>query len=471
MVFINCKREHPLIIFYKVIKAVPILIFPLVFILFPELTAAWEVLHFYRFYVFILLPILIWAVIYRYCEKLNVFSNSLRIKKGIFFKRDLKISSYAVSAVTVGKTPITALFKCKRLTVFPATASFPIKPSLILPDKVADSIAQQITKAALKNCNKVHSFSSAKIKVMSAMDSNWSGGLLILIPFFNNAGKIVGESITNEIYVTFTDKASELLPMFDPVVAVITTLIFLGWLIQYINLIIKNSRFSLGKSSEAIFTLSGLISRRHRIIPFDNISGIEYKNTLVSMLFNLQSVRVVSKGARKETSGEFLIMPAETKAMCNKITDCIFDKPKVVGKKVTPRTYDRGRYCTIPICIFLGLFVLGLKLGAGETLISQIIFLLSALTLWWLTVRFVASKKAFIRLDSDSISICSSKCFSVYRQRIFRSEVEEAVITSNPIQQYVGICNVYIRAKGSKRGIRCYHLPTNEVRAIVERLL
>lgn len=133
------------------------------------------------------------------------------------------------------------------------------------------------------------------------------------------------------------------------------------------------------------------------------------------------------------------------------MTDCIFEKPSVKGKEIAPKNEDKSRYCTIPLITAVIFLLMSFEFKTGQAIIARIMLFGCVLSLWWLTVRFIASKKAFVRLDSDSITVCAPKYFSIYRQRIFRNKIEQFKITANPIQQYAGICNVSIRAKGIKK--------------------
>ena len=463
----SITREHPSVILLKHPIVLFLLILPIAAALVPGWSSALPFKTAWQAHA-AAVAVMTYVAVIRREERIFFCNDTMRIKRGIVTREEVHLPADAVTCVTVEKSPLYAIFGARKVTI--SDGSLGGIRSMVLPKKEGRRVCTMLTGECNAHFEERFTFCEGKNIVMSAISSNATSGILFFIPVWRGISRIIGENLSENIYEKLGRQWVRLMPLFDPIAAIVAGVVLLGWIINFIVTTAQNFKFCLFGADKCIVVCSGFLTKRRKCIKKDKISALEHKKTFFSMLFGLESVSAFVQGSRGKRGGKFNLVPAATSKYAQNAVNKVFGKHGYCAATIVPKRQHRRRYAAVPLTFLTVGLLLFIKSGAGKTLLSQLILFCLLITVWWLLVKISASRHAHFKVFCDSVSICGSVGFSICRQHILREKIEKVRISQTPFQRTAGLCTLYVRSKGAKRGITCAHISYEKAVAACRRL-
>ena len=453
----SSQRPHPVYILYDAKRWLPLLLIPVMRILFSPLDALNILVASLRDVGITLL--LVGISFLRWFNTEYCFHQGLWMKQGIFFKRVMRVRDDDAASIEQECSPLMWLTRSRRIRINTAGLRSRADATLYLGVKRAARLMYRSSGSGQYYARPI------LVSIMAASSSNAAIGLLTIAPTFRQASRIAGERLTNDVY----NLAGRLLQWgLPPFLEGIANILVLGWAYSFIRSLFRYGRFKAERRGENIHLVSGILTQRDVQIDFHKITALEFRQTLFMRLFRLHTATVNAAGYGREKGTRPVIIPAaHLKEMCAALDRLLPDYP-LCESRLRPMRRSLSRYILPPFWVVVASVAI---ISLFTQITTMVALAVIGFGVWWFIIRLLAYFSAGFGVSRDAITMRYSRGLALYEVHIPIEVADCAVITQSPWQVRSGSCTVEIRCYGEKRRRhKVLALPYLQARALVEKL-
>lgn len=412
-----------------------------------------------------LAAVLVPAVISRQCMNWNYNGKAVSLSRGVFFKKETVLYSKNIYSASIIKTPFLSLFRSVRLEMCSGDSGKKAEITLFLSPDDANALVMSVMRPSKALDTLIPN--TAPFLLTSASRANFAVGLTSLMTFLLSLG---GKS--HGIYSCFSKSIGNALPYLPDIFVSLTALFLIGWAVHFLKICFLDARQVTTVSDNNIITVKGLISTRLTCIRKDSISCCEVKSTFLTSIANQCMINLFFTEHRKSCGLQAL-------TACPKRDSNIICQGLTFSAKKPDLSIGIGEHAGLIwwfpyACGALAALFLQIHLLITDIYYySGYLFILSVflvLLIWKCAVGISGSAKAHISLSGQYVSISSVHNFSFCSQRIFAGHIAEFRVTQTIFQRNRKLCTAFVRAEGSRHGLKCRNLPCSPVIMLMERI-
>ncbi|MDR1565650.1 MAG: PH domain-containing protein [Oscillospiraceae bacterium] len=467
-------RESPFKILTRTWKTLLIILVPLISRIFLAPANTMTIIVSAGFNLLFLILLFVHYVLVWRNTGIGVESGTIDAERGYWFSRSKHMSVDEMVSLETEKTVFTALLGAFRVHIRSAAHSKKPDETFFINRKKLKALRKSFGFHFETSESIRFKASNKSTLIMALSGSNAAAGLLISIPFLRTIGSIVGRDTTGEVYAFLSERIQEILPFLDAATLMAATAFFLGWLVNFVDVVFRYSNFYSWRDSKYLFTRAGLLAQRSMQLAVDKIHVIDIRETLIMHIFGLSSVYLLAEGYEKHREQKIPLIPASTIKEQNRVLFQFFPYHSRSVANIHPSSRDRLKYVYPGIiaaaAAAFGGIVLTRILPVWARPISVLTALIMVFALWYIIIASMTSRRAGLKICSDCLIICGMRGLTMHTQKIPRGKLEAISITQNPFQQMKGLCNIQLCARGIRPKIICRHLPFEQVREAIRRV-
>ena len=370
---------------------------------------------------------------------------SLFYQKGLFFRRLFRIPFRYFDSITVRQTLLPSLFGAAHLALDTPAGT----------RRRADVGLTLSRKALWRTVNTVYPFTgkqflyqagTGRILLMSAFWSNPGTGLLLLAPFVQRIGSILGEEIQQRLYSTVDISLQLEAWGIPPASAALAYILLAGWAIALVVQLFRYAHFRLDQEEDLLMIRRGLIYPHLRIFRSSRICALSIRQTLLMRLFRLSSGYVHNIGSGKDKGDRSMLVAASSRDNLYRLLRSVAPWfPPSFAEPIRPNRRSLKSYLLIPFCCAAGFFIVLLFpyiLGAYSQLFSFSAVFAAPFFLWWGALRWVAWKTSGLCFQDHVWVIRSYRRLTLYTTVIPQDRIQMVSLTQNPFQKRSHRCNL-----------------------------
>lgn len=398
--------------------------------------------------------------------RLYVSDNYIRYTKGLFFRIEATIPKSKISSLFLEKKPLLWFIKGAVLR-FDTEAGRPSKNDFEMTVHIRDiNLLAKLLPFKGHNYKHYHA-PTLKIIIMALANTSTTTGLLIAAPIVNNAGKLLGRSLS-DIWVTISSVSSALEFIIPPIASTISIIILVGFMVSFLATVFKCVPFDLYIKGDLITSVSGLISKRRTSFKREAVNNLIIIKSPIMRLLRHSTVKVNVAGYGKRKGEIAVFIPAANRSeLAGLIEDFL---PSMVTKPVELRPPSRSlrRFLTLPLILFLIVPVASIVLSKYFANFKDFVEFLAFVALIMLGVFWDIRLKKYVQggiAFGQHIAVLSSKKFSIVELRCKFEKVGIIRITQTPFDRSRDLCKIKLTIRSeSADSISVAHLDHSQLK-------
>ena len=388
-------------------------------------------------------------------KRYKVFPDRTYIQKGIFFRSRFNIPYDRLQSVIIQSSPFTALFSAVKVQLnTPATRAKKGDADFYLSKTNAKRLIDEIYDD-IGYIRRHYRARNSKIFFMAAIWSNPVSGLLLLSPFINNVGKVVGDELQNELIESFDLSKYLVYIGIPPTAAFITYILIFSYAVSVCADFVRNAGFTCTSFENGIVIKRGIIKRTLFFTNQTKINAVTLSQSIFMMPFSLYSAYIYTVGSGKTKGDKSLLIAAEKKNSVKHLlfllfTDFHLDFPFTI--KPVRRAF--GAYIRLPFCLLTADIVLCsvlLKLRYFSNITAAFLFFSIPTLIVWCFFRANAFSKSALSLNDRFVYLRSYRRVTLKSTIIPVNKIQLCVKRVNLFQRRTKTCNIKIYIYGEKR--------------------
>lgn len=450
---------HPYAVWERLYRFAPLLIIPVAQqLLAARPTGLWQRIWDLREEVLVAAGLIAWAIVSVRVTRWHAGGNIFYLRRGLLFRQRKEIPFDRVDALLAQRAVFSGLFGAAHVSLdTPAGHQRRTDISLTLFYSKLRHVMDGLFDRSKQHV--VYRAGTRNILLMAASWSNPATGLLILAPFVQQAGRILGEEIPARLYDTLGTAAAQASAQtaalgIPPIAAAAAYILAAGWAVALLVQTFRYSDFSLSRSGSLALVQRGLISRNFRLIRLDRVGAVSLRQTLLMRLFGLYSGYVHCVGSGKEKGDRSLLTAACRLSRQQRLIGCLTALPVTHADEVLrPPRWAKWSFLWPPLtcCGVLSLLVLFGSLWGGFGRLAALVALLGLIpSLWWLSVRRLQFWNTGVSLPHASsrhkaaVVVSGGKRLTMWTVSIPIARIQQVSLRQNPLQRRRGTCNVRV---------------------------
>ncbi len=394
----------------------------------------------------------------------------ISVSKGKIYSRQDAISYDDISSFSVNQTLFLKLFGACTVTIgtnAEALSRAQDDISLTLRKSDADRLYARVKKSRAKSLR--YSVTPNKIRLIlySFISSSTLSGTVVILAFLYETSRMFDREVEAQLIMdTLSDVVNRISVYVSPVVAGVSVVIAIGWLVSFMTNIFNFWDFSLTRCSDSLYIKSGLIERNRHILSLDKINCVDLRQNLISKILRISSLHCDCAGygetGRAETS---VVMPIATEREINSTvaeifpsipSESVYHKPKLVLKP-TYQSYWMFYYAPIILAILplTAFFVLFAIFPSWRSVIRVGLIVAEVPAIWLTIVKTLAIFKTGIAVNGDYVTMRYSKFYTFHTTVVPKDRIVKVMIKQTYLQNLTGNCSavIYTASSGTSKHV------------------
>lgn len=453
------KRNHPVFVLEGIYKFIPLLIFPLFRGFFSALRGG-----FYEWFggawvdisvvlVIVTLAILRW--------KLTTYAfdgENVKIKGGLVKYREKSVPIDKICSVTCETPWFFRPFSATRIRIDTMAGTERMADiSLILSTSTALDITSVISRKINANKTAMRKTFSPRflyIMIVSAFLSDSFAGAGFAATLVSRAGALVGEELENRVIDTLGDIARLVSFGIPPTLSVIAIVILSGWLVGFVQNLIRHQGLTLCRNNNTLVVKGGKITPRTTMIRVSDINFINIKQGLFTKILGVYTVFGHCVGVGKKKEDITTITPAGNRKEIDDSFSILFPEFERGKISLRPNFFALFRFVADPLWFCIGVpattWILTRCVPNWNELLFFVGFMACILAYWWLLIRIVDFATSGIGANAKSVTIKYSRFLQFITAVIPWDKIASVKLRQSPFQRLDGKCDVFVYTKGEK---------------------
>ncbi|MGN0666728.1 MAG: PH domain-containing protein [Huintestinicola sp.] len=335
-----------------------------------------------------------------------------------------------------------------------------------------------------KGFNYAYRVSKRTLVVFSFLFSSALSGTLLLGTFFTQSGKIIGDTLENQLMaavIDVTDTVARLVKGIPPTGITISLIIGAGFLISFAANLLRHINFTVERHGGFIIITSGLFVKRMYFITGNHINYADMRQNLLMKLFGVTSVHISCTGYGKQKNELPVFVPiCGLKSLYGKQSG---DRPANVMEMllpgfhlsegfISPAISYIGRFIGPPALLVFAVILLGFTAAVFFHEWYRLIFFLTVLaeipSVWLLFVK--AGSYCTNGMNIVKGNVCIKYCtgYQFHTVTVPLERVSQIAVARTPFQRMNRSCDVIVYTNSEYTGShRVRGLPIDEVEELL----
>ena len=425
----------------------------------------------------VIILIFIFAYARWYNVKYSFNSSSVTIKNGIYLKNTYSIFYTNISAYTVEKNFFLNLINANKLRIDTNTGSK--KKSdifLTIKNNSADKFIKTFNDFNISHDLKsTYSPKKSYLFIFSLLFSNTLSGAILIATLIYQSGQYIGRELESRVMFTVDEITKKLSLDLPPAAIYLSLFIICGWVLSFILNMLRYWKFSASRKGSNLKVISGFIIKRIHNISTPKINYVDFRQSLLTMLFRVSSVHIHCTGYGKIKRELAVLIPITTKHQVINSLRMLLPEFKPSNPSVVPGPHQMQRFILFPVIYILATPLIALILmrifPSWIEMIIFIAFVFEIPFIWGLIVKIVANYSTGIGKKDDFVIIKYNRLYSFHQLIIPQSKICSVKISQTPFQKTTNDCTVifYTHAEHTKKH-KVYNLRLRSVRDFLKSL-
>ncbi len=297
------------------------------------------------------------------------------------------------------------------------------------------------------------------IAILSFISSNSLAGVLFVSTLISGAGKLLGEWFEEMLMDQITTLLRILAFGIPPAAAGLAFLILGGWLVSFLQNLIRHLRFSVTRQGEQLQIQSGLITRREYRVMIQRINLIELRQSLITKIFGFYSAFIHANGYGKRKDELSVLMPSCEKEDLSLNIQLLLPEIPFCTPTVRPKLKYLSRFLMPPLCWIGGVaaaWALAVRFfGSYSDLIHYIGVMMEIPCVWYLLVRIVSFFHTGVGEREDAYTFRYTYGYRIKTVAVPKKRIVKVSVRRDPFQIMTGCCKLVILtySEGLKRHV------------------
>ena len=415
----------------------------------------------------VMLGIALFAAVLKLKRIKIIISGDVRVEKGLIFKVKYTIPQTVSRVYMLESDPFSRLFGIYRLKIY-TEAGTRRRPDERLPisKKTATNLYQELKVEG----QAVKSNTLGNV-IMSAALSSSMAGFLIAAPLVKSVASLLGNGLTavlsriksQNVGIEELEVLSKALPL----------LIFVGYIVSFAVILLRNSGFSSVKSGNRIMLDSGRLPHRTAFLEVTSVNSVKTVTAPLMRLANKCAVKFSACGFGRAKGEIGLLLPCVRTTIADGLTRWLlpqFEQTEALAKP------DRR---AIKRCVFLLLaFMISAVISATvayrmvpklRSVIITFALLIFVVILLWLTARLTVLCKGELSVKGKHYSITGGYGFGTVKLQCSKKNIESITVRRTPFDYRYQHCTVILRTSyKSSDSVKLKYLDYGKVCELLE---
>lgn len=379
----------------------------------------------------------------------------ISIKSYIFIRKYFTLPYDKIQTVVIKKDILSTLFGAVKISADTAAGSGKRYDAAgYFSGKKAKSMLEIISRDNEEK--NIYSSNILNIILMSVLRSNPITGLLFIIPFIYQTGKIIGREMTEKIVIDSLDIRKNFFDLyFSPAASLIIAVIVMGWALSVLVFFLRYARFNSCRIGDFIKVSRGIFNKNIIFTKLSGMAAITIDRTLLMSILGICSsgFSVIGSGKIKGDKS-ILTAPEKEETMRGNIyllTDINIDEIKSLYTE--QKTLWSYIYLPVVLIILSTAIILSDYTIGKSVEILPVAILCILLLIWWLLFRIFAHKNSHIGICKNSLAICCYKRLTLKKYIIPFDKIQCIKITQNLLQRRKGNCHIKVYMYSERKSI------------------
>ncbi len=388
-------------------------------------------------------------------KRYRIFPERTYIRKGIFFRSRFNIPYDRLQSVIIQSSPFTALFSAVKVQLnTPATKAKKGDADFYLSKTNAKQLIGEIYDD-IGFIRRHYRAGNAKIFFMAAIWSNPVSGLLIISPFINNTGKVVGEELQNQLIESFDLSKYLVYIGVPPTAAFIAYILIFCYAVSVCADFVRNANFTCTSYQNGLVIKRGIIKHTLFFTNRTKLNAITLNQSIFMMPFRLHSAYIYTVGSGKAKGDRSLLIAAEKKNSVKHLLSLLFEDLDLnFPFTIKPVRKALGAYLRLPVFLLtveMALCLSLLKLNIFRSITAAFMFFSVPTLIVWCFFRANAFSKSALSLNDRYVYLRSYRRITLKSTIIPIGKIQLCVKRVNFFQSRTKTCNIKIYIYGEKR--------------------
>lgn len=465
-------KPHPFTFYTYLSRFLYLLIIPLLQRLLIQPESIWEQIGITVMNTLFILFI-VWFAVLKY-RSIYYHQNPamLSFRNGLFTKRSFRIPAEHVSAVYLHANPLYRMFGAVKVYITTNALADRRNITFITSRVQGHKIMSKLTNARQKQT--IYKGSFYKIVFMALTWSNVVTGLLILAPFINRIGTVLGEEYSDKIYEQMD--LTEYFVRFGlpPALASIAGLLIASYIISVIIQVMRFGRFKVISQGSKIIIPKGIGIKSRFMTDIEKINAVSVKQSILMIIFRIYTLTIHTLSSSRLKGDNNLLIPVTNIKGVKDILQNIDSVNETYSHTVKPQKKRAKNFLFLPVFSFISVILLAVFMYSSPILddfVDLFLLFFVSLTLIWICFRFIAYRKTCVSLGEKTICIKSYSKLTILRTIIPIEDTESVVLQRSIPQRLTGTCHLTFTIRSSvKRKFTARHLDIKEAKALLKHM-
>ena len=339
--------------------------------------------------------------------------------------------------------------------------------SLTLRRSDADRLYARVKNSRAKSLRYSVTPNKIRLVLYSFLSSSTLSGTVVLLAFLYETSRMFDREVEAQLILdTLSDVVNRVAVYVPPVVAGVSVVIIIGWVVSFVTNIFYFWGYSLTRCSDSLYIKSGLIERNRHILALDRINSVDLRQNLASKILHISSLHCDCAGygetGRSETS---VVMPIATQREINSTiaeifpdipTESVYHKPKL-DLKPTFQSYWMFYYAPVALAILplTAYFILFVIFPSWRSVIRVGLIVAEIPAIWLAIVKTLAIFKTGIGVHGGFITMRYSKFYTFHTVVVPKDRIVKVMIKQSYLQSLTGNCSavIYTASSGTSKHV------------------
>ena len=316
----------------------------------------------------IILLIIITAAVFRwYNVKYYINQNGIKIKNGVFIKRNSFIASGSISIIKIEEYLHLKPFKAVIIYLNTDIKSSWIRRKktdikLVVTLKEQQQILNKMTTSKSDvTCG--YKPSRKKIMLYAMLFSSTVSGLIYFSTLVINGGTLVVDEIESRFIIAvnnITTIAEKVIGKVSPFSVAAAVVIIAGWLISFFKICVRYINFKVERMKKTLIIENRFFSYRRYFIDVEKINCIDLKQNFLMKICKVVSVNISCAGSRR--NGVPAVIPVSRIKEATHIMKILLPEVPVKKIEIHPRKNCLVRFVALPVLFIYGVIAAAVTL-------------------------------------------------------------------------------------------------------------
>lgn len=435
----------------------------------------WAIPGRWLYYGFLLIPLLrgrrLWytaGIILLFCvlwwrRTYRLSPRQLEVSRGLFWRRTTYIPLGWITTLTVERPLWLRLTGAARVSADTDAGHHRMADARL-------TVGRRVARLFLPDNRDgvCHPIPARRLWLLAVLSSDSLGSILLLAAVIRRGGTLLGRGLEQRLWQNL-ESAAAALALIPRTAALLTLLLFLGWLIGTGRHLLRHTPFVLCRQQDMLTIYTGWLTRRIHGCAIGAVNYTDHRQTLTAYLLGRTTVYLNCTGYGKDKNTLAVLLPPCRPGRADRDMAALLPDMSPVPLTLRPGRSAGWRYLRAPLLLLGILSPTAWLLCRGfphwQDLITYLAVMSAAPCLWWLVIRWMDRRQAGIGYTNGRFTLVYSRRLTLHRVTVPEQKIALVQVRQTPWQQRRGRCDLLLFTNHEfRRPHRVRHLSPQELK-------